>query len=143
MMLVGLGAGAGPTASSVVGDIVDIARGLILPPLIRPADILRPYKRARMRAHEGGYYVRLLVTDRPGAFAAIAGRMAEENISLKSIVQRPPNAGLQKNTATDKPMPVVMITHDTTEAAIQKAFAKIEADGHVQEPPQMIRIEKL
>lgn len=146
VMLVGMGAGAGPTASSVVGDIVDIARGIILPPLIRPAKSLKPTRRARMRAHEGGYYIRLLVTDRPGSFAAIAGRMAEQEISLKSIVQRPPTAASTEhngNRPTDKPMPVVMITHETTEAAIQKAFALIEQDGHVQEAPQMIRIEKL
>lgn len=146
VMLVGAGAGAGPTASSVVGDIVDIARGIVLPPLIRPAASLRPSKRARMRAHEGGYYIRLSVTDQPGAFAAIASRMAEQDISLKSIVQRPPagdNAEQNGNKPTDKPMPVVMITHETTEAAIQKAFALIEQDGHVQEAPQMIRIEKL
>ena len=146
VMLVGPGAGAGPTASSVVGDILDIARGLIFPPLIRPADSLQKYQRARMRAHEGGYYVRLSVVDRPGAFAAIATRMAEQGISLKSIVQRPPtefDVAENGNTPTDAPMPVVMITHDTTEAAIQKAFSLIEEDGHVREKPQMIRIEKL
>ncbi len=146
VMLVGMGAGAGPTASSVISDIVDIARGIILPPLIRPVAALLPIKRARMRAHAGGYYIRLSVADRPGSFAAIAGRMAEQNISLKSIVQRPPAGEISRrpgNRPTDKPMPVVMITHDTTEAAIQKAFALIEQDGHVQEPPQMIRIEKL
>lgn len=143
MMLVGLGAGEGPTASSVVSDIVDIARGLVVPPLIRPSGVLQPYQRARMRAHAGGYYVRLSVADRPGAFAAIAGRMAEESISLKSIVQRPPGDEVTGNGPADQPMPVVMITHDTTEAAIKKAFEKIVADGHVREDPQMIRIEKL
>jgi homoserine dehydrogenase len=146
VMLVGMGAGAGPTASSVVSDIVDIARGIILPPLIRPVASLQPYERARMRAHEGGYYIRLSVADRPGSFAAIAGRMAEQDISLKSIVQRPPagdEAGQTGNKPAHKPMPVVMITHETTEAAIQKAFELIEKDGHVQERPQMIRIENL
>ena len=49
LMLEGKGAGAGPTASSVVADIVDIARGVVLPPLGRPCDQLKPYKRARMR----------------------------------------------------------------------------------------------
>ncbi|MGI9388091.1 MAG: homoserine dehydrogenase, partial [Methyloligellaceae bacterium] len=102
VMLVGMGAGSGPTASSVVGDIVDIARENILPPLVRPVKTLRPYERARMRAHAGGYYVRLSVVDRPGAFAAIATRMAEQEISLKSIVQRPPHGQLDE-TATNKP----------------------------------------
>ena len=70
LMLEGQGAGAGPTASSVVSDIVDIARGNIFAPLGCPADELRPYVRARMRAHEGGYYVALQVSDNntPPAF---------------------------------------------------------------------------
>ena len=49
---------------------------------------LKPYKKAEMRGHEGGYYIRLSVYDRTGAFAAIASRMAEQGISLESIVQR-------------------------------------------------------
>ena len=72
--------------------------------------------------------------------------MAEQEISLKSIVQRPPHDQLDEitsNKPTERPMPVVMITHETTEAAIQKAFSLIETDGHVLEKPQMIRIEKL
>jgi homoserine dehydrogenase len=146
VMLVGQGAGAGPTASSVVGDIFDIARGAVLPPLLRPASALRPYGRARMRAHAGGYYIRLSLADRPGSFAAIAARMAEQDISLKSIVQRPPpgrEAEPSANQPSGEPMPVVLITHQTTEAAVQKAFTMIEKDGHVYERPQMIRIEKL
>lgn len=144
--LVGLGAGAGPTGSSVVSDIVDIARGLALKPFIRPASALRPYSRARMRSHEGGYYIRLSVYDRPGAFAAIAGRMSEEDISLESIVQRRPQAtlpGLNVGGGTGGPVPVVMITHQTTEAHIRRALAAIEADGHVDQKPRMIRIEDL
>lgn len=145
LMLVGKGAGSGPTASSVISDIVDIARGSILPPFIRPAKELRPYRKARMRAHEGGYYIRLEVTDRPGAFAAIANRMAEQDISLKSIVQRPPVSaeGADESTENTVAMPVVMITHRTTESAIRKALTAVEKDGHVQQRPQMIRIERL
>jgi homoserine dehydrogenase len=98
-----------------------------------------------MRAHEGGYYIRLSVYDRTGAFAAIAGRMAEQGISLESIVQRRPRTELpgvsprREGSATG----VVLITHQTTEAAIRKALAAIEGDGHVDAKPQMIRIEKL
>ncbi|MGI9483412.1 MAG: homoserine dehydrogenase, partial [Hyphomicrobiales bacterium] len=63
LMLEGRGAGAGPTASAVVADIVDIARGLILPPFGVPASTLKPYTRAAMRAHEGGYYIALELYD--------------------------------------------------------------------------------
>jgi homoserine dehydrogenase len=98
-----------------------------------------------MRGHEGGYYIRLSVYDRTGAFAAIASRMADQGISIESIVQRRPRAELPGFDRPHKgsPAAVVMITHHTTEAAIRKALAAIERDGHVDQKPQMIRIEKL
>ena len=147
LMLEGLGAGAGPTASSVIADVVDIARGNIFPPLGRPSDELRPYKRARMRAHKGGYYVALEVRDRPGAFAAIAHRMAEQNISLKSIVQRASeiDVDIEVDSASkaQETRAVVLITHDTLEKSMRDALGNIEADGDVTQPPRMIRIEQL
>lgn len=146
IMLVGPGAGANPTASSVLSDILDIAKGMVMPPFACRTSDLKPYKRAKMRAHEGGYYIRLSVFDRPGAFAAIAGRMAEQEISLESIVQRRPRTalpGLNAKQENGAPLPVVMITHKTTEAAIRAALKTIEKDGNVEEPPQMIRIEKM
>ena len=72
LMLEGRGAGAHPTASAVVSDIVDIARGNRRPSFGVPAKDLRRMKRAPMKAHEGGYYVALELYDRPGAVAAIA-----------------------------------------------------------------------
>jgi len=142
IMLVGPGAGAGATASAVVGDICDIARGINGAPFIVPAAKLAPYERAAMRAHEGGYYIRLSVFDRPGAFAAIAARMAEHGISLKSIVQSPEEGdSAQVEEGSGAPVPVVMITHRTTESAIRQAFDAIEGDGHIDRPPKMIRIE--
>jgi homoserine dehydrogenase len=145
VMLIGAGAGARPTASSVVSDLIDIARGQVLPPFITKAKDLKPYRKAEMRAHEGGYYIRLSVYDRTGAFAAIAARMAEHGISLESIVQRRKRAELPGLLSQDEgaPTPVVMITHKTTEAAVRVALAEVERDGHVDAKPQMIRIEKL
>jgi homoserine dehydrogenase len=145
VMLIGPGAGAGPTASAVTSDLIDIARGLILPPFGTKAKSLKPYKKAQMRTHEGGYYIRLSVYDRTGAFAAIASRMADQGISIESIVQRRPDAELPgfNRRHADTPAFVVMITHQTSEAAIRKALAAIERDGHVDQKPQMIRIEKL
>ena len=137
-MLIGPGAGGGPTASAVMSDIIDIARGHILPPFGIRAKDLKPYKKAQMRAHEGGYYIRMSVHDRTGAFAAIAQRMAEQKISIESIVQRRP-----RSSVGDARAAVVLVTHQTTEAAVRKALAAIERDGHVDAKPQMIRIEKL
>jgi homoserine dehydrogenase len=145
IMLIGPGAGAGPTASSVVSDLIDIARGHVLPPFVTRAKDLKPHKKAEMRTHEGGYYIRLSVYDRPGAFAAIASRMAEQGISIESIVQRRRRAELPgfRRQDTSSPATVVIITHQTTEAAMRKALAGIERDGHVDAKPQMIRIERL
>jgi homoserine dehydrogenase len=145
VVLIGQGAGGSATASAVAGDLIDIARGNILPPFGATAKALKPYKKAQMRAHEGGYYIRLSVYDRPGAFAAIAARMADQGISIESIVQRRAGAELPGSNRRDEGAPafVVMITHQTSEAAIRKALAAIERDGHVDQKPQMIRIEKL
>ncbi|HSM20408.1 MAG TPA: homoserine dehydrogenase [Hyphomicrobiales bacterium] len=137
VMLVGPGAGGKATASAVVGDICDIAGGAVLPPLAVPARALKPYKRARMRAHVGGYFIRLSVFDRPGAFAAIAKRMAEQEISLESIMQKG-----ARNGGEARPRPVILITHETTEAQIRKALAAITKDGHIAGDPQMIRIAR-
>ena len=145
LMLVGPGAGGDATASSVVGDIADIARGTALNTMGRPAEQMKPYRKSDVESHAGGFYVRLSVYDRPGAFAAIANRMAERGISLESIVQRAgrpmadqPNTGSPAMTRQ-----VIMVTYQTTEAAIREALARIEQDGHVSGPAQFIRIEAM
>jgi len=144
LLLVGPGAGGEATASAVVGDIADLARGASGPVFGVPAASLAPYVQGEMRAHEGGYYTRLAVHDRPGAFAAIARRMAEQGISLESIVQKRRGSinRLGPILVDEGPQLVVLITHETTEAAIRAALALIEADGHIVGRPQMIRIEK-
>lgn len=138
LMLSGPGAGGDATASAVAGDITDIARGLNVPVFGRRASDLKPYERARMRRHEGGYYIALNLLDRSGAFASIATRMAECDISLQSVVQH----SRKKNTKSEA-LPVVIITHDTTEKAVSKALGFIVKDGNVIGKPKMIRIEKL
>jgi homoserine dehydrogenase len=148
VMLIGPGAGGGPTASAVMSDIIDIARGIVLRPFGVKAKSLRAYKKAAMRTHEGGYYIRLSVYDRTGAFAAIAQRMAMQGISLESIVQRRPTTerpdhGRTPRKKGEPQASIVMVTHETTEAAVRKALAAIQRDGHVDSKPQMIRIEKL
>jgi homoserine dehydrogenase len=145
LVLAGPGAGGEATASSVMSDIADIARGDRMGTFGRPASSLEPYRRAAMRTHEGGYYVRLSVYDRPGAFAAIARRMADCGISLESIVQRrrAPKTTAPEHPVPEAPQPVIMITYETTEAAIRQALEGIAADGHVASDPQMIRIEPL
>ena len=86
--LVGPGAGGMATASAVVADIGDIARGVRTPPFGRATDRLVTSRKAPMQRHEGGYYIRLLARDKPGTAATIARRLAQQGISLESIVQR-------------------------------------------------------
>jgi len=144
IVLVGPGAGGHATASSVVADIADIARGDETPVLGTPSADLKDYKRARMRLHEGGYYIRLSVLDRPGAFGEIARCMGDVGISLESIVQKR-HAGEEAPAKYDAavPQPVILITYETTEVAIKEALEVIMSKGVVAEQPQMIRIEKL
>ena len=138
LTLVGPGAGGDATASAVAADIVDIARGIRVPPFGRPAASLVDADRVPMQRHEGGYYVRLAVVDRPGAMGAIAARMGERLISLEAIMQkRAPKAAVAAGV-----VPVVLMTYGTTESSIRGALARTVEDGLVREKPQVIRIER-
>jgi homoserine dehydrogenase len=146
LLLAGPGAGARATASAVVSDVIDIARGSRPPPFGVPAAKLKPYRRARLGQHQGAYYVRLLVHDRPGAMASIAGRMGERQVSLESIVQRRPRGaqpGIDARPKLGSPTPVILITHETREEDVRAALDAVLTDGQVAEKPQMIRIEPL
>jgi homoserine dehydrogenase len=135
LTLVGPGAGGMATASAVVADIADIARGIRSAPFGLPVDHLALAQKSPMQRHEGGYYIRLAARNHIGAAAAIAQRMADRGISLESIVQRRPGED-------DSVVPVVLVTYATTETSVREALAAIVADGHVAEKPQVIRIER-
>jgi homoserine dehydrogenase len=142
--LVGPGAGGDATASAVVSDIGDIARGVRTPPFGRPSAQLAVSAKAPMQRHEGGYYIRMLAVDRPGTAATIATRLAEQHISLESIVQRHPGGRPHggDDPADAPPVPVILITYATTEDAVRRALDKVESDGVIVGKPQLIRIEK-
>src|SRR6201995_755754 len=89
--LVGPGAGGAATASAVVADIADIARGVRVNPFGRPVERLRATSKAPMESHEGGYYIRLMARDLAGTAATIATHLAKQKISIESIVQRHPD----------------------------------------------------
>ena len=136
LTLVGPGAGGDATASAVAADLADIARGAVPPAFGRPVAALVEGERASLQRHEGGYYIRLSVLDRPGSMATIARRMADHAISLESIVQK--RAGGDESTYVN----VLIVTHATTETAIRDAMALTVQDGVVREKPQIIRIER-
>ncbi|MFB2552067.1 homoserine dehydrogenase [Ensifer soli] len=141
LLMAGPGAGGNATASAVLGDIADIAKSRpgaqTVPVFGRPVGELTPSVKAEMQSHEGGYFIRLTVADRTGVFAGIATRMAENNISLESIVQRP-----KHHDRTDAPQTIVLVTHATTEDSVRRAAASIRSDGYLFGEPQVIRIER-
>jgi homoserine dehydrogenase len=143
--LVGPGAGGMATAASVVADLSDIACGVHTAAFGRPACFLTECHQAPMQRHEGGYYIRLAAVDRPGTFAAITKHLADEGISLESIMQRRPGGrphGGDDPKSPATPAPVILITYATTEDAVRRALTAIKNDGVIAGQPQVIRIEK-
>ena len=138
LMLQGRGAGAHPTASSVIGDVADIARGRKVPVFGIPAKDLKPYKRARMRAHEGGYYVAMDLYDKPGSVAALAQVFSDAGVSIQSIRQP---AGAENNNETPT-TPFILITHDTMESTMREVIKKLANTDYCSGTPRMIRMER-
>ncbi|HET6467264.1 MAG TPA: homoserine dehydrogenase [Geminicoccaceae bacterium] len=131
----GRGAGAGPTASAVVADLVDIARGVRVPVFGVPAADLAEHPIAPLSAHVGSYYIRLMVVDRPGVLADVSAVLRDHDVSIESLIQRARNPG--------QAVPIVLTSHETDEAAMAGALRRIAGLDAVLEPPRMIRIEKL
>ncbi|MCZ4280084.1 homoserine dehydrogenase [Kiloniella laminariae] len=131
----GAGAGGGPTASAVVADLVDIARGTILPTFGIPAAKLEKAVSQPVETREGSYYLRLTVEDRPGVIADIAAILKREKISVKSLLQHESNPG--------KAVPLVITTQETVELAMIRALESISGLDCVLEKPNMIRIVSL
>jgi homoserine dehydrogenase len=140
LTLVGPGAGGAATASAVLSDIADIARGVKIAPFGRPVARLSSVRKAPMQRHEGGYYIRLQARDKPGTAAKIATRLAQQEISLESIVQRHDKRDASEVKAGS--VPVILITYATSEDAVRKALAAVGRDKVVFGTPQVIRIEK-
>jgi homoserine dehydrogenase len=133
IMLEGRGAGAGPTASAVVADLIDLARGHRTPSWGAALATLGPITTLPIDAHVGAYYLRLMVIDRPGVIADVAAVLRDHGVSLGSLLQHGRSPG--------EAVPVVLVTHDTQEAAMRAALNRIAALDAVLEPPALIRIE--
>jgi len=133
IMLEGRGAGAGPTASALAADLIDIARGRTTPVWGAASEALNDAPSVPMGAHVGTYYLRLMVVDRPGVIADVTAALRDEGISLESMLQRGRSPG--------EAVPVVLVTHETREAAMVAVLARIAALDAVLEDPAMIRIE--
>ena len=133
VMLEGRGAGEGPTASAVVADLIDLARGRHTPVWGAAAAALSGEPAVPMSAHVGAYYLRLMVVDRPGVIADVTAVLRDLGISLESMLQRGRSPG--------EAVPVVLTTHETRESEMRAALDRIAALNTVMEPPTLIRIE--
>jgi homoserine dehydrogenase len=135
VVLEGRGAGAEPTASAVVADLLDIAAGRWSRSFAVPAAALQARPSSPISRHYGASYVRLMVLDRPGVIADIAAALRDEQVSMEQMIQR--------GRAPGEAVPVVLTTHETEEAAMHRALERIARLGTVLEPPRMIRVENL
>jgi len=134
VMLEGRGAGAGPTASAVMADLIDIARNRLTPVWGASAAALSTAPSVPMSSHVGPYYLRLMVVDRPGVIADVTAILRDMGVSLESMLQRGRSPG--------EAVPVVLVTHETKESAMREALDRIGALPTVMEPPTLIRIEE-
>jgi homoserine dehydrogenase len=132
----GQGAGAGPTASAVVADLIDLARGIRLPTFAVPAGQLEARPTQPMDERWGGYYLRLMCLDRPGVIADVTAALRDHDISVETMVQRGRGPG-------GEAVPVVITTHETRESAMRGALDQIGALDAVLERPRVIRVEYL
>ncbi|MCC5973312.1 MAG: homoserine dehydrogenase [Rubellimicrobium sp.] len=133
IVLRGPGAGAGPTASAVMADVIDIARGIRVPTFGLPAARLRKVRAARA-AVPAPYYLRMALLDKPGALAKVARVLGDNGISIDRMRQY----GHEATTA-----PVLIVTHKTTRAALDDALAGFAETNVVAGPPVALRIESV
>jgi homoserine dehydrogenase len=129
----GAGAGEGPTASAVLGDVLDIARGTRVSTFGQPSKNLIKAPAAKTST-PAPYYLRLLLLDKPGALAKVAAVLGDAGVSINRMRQR----SHDQNTA-----PVLIVTHKTTRAALDEAMAAMMGTGVVEGEPVALRIEQV
>lgn len=132
ILLTGPGAGAGPTASAVVADIIDTARGRRRPVFGIPASLLKKAEIMAPGKTKDAHYVRLNVLDQPGVLADVAAILRDHNISIESLLQHGRDPG--------QPVPVVIMTHEGLHADMRKACDQIAALEASIDPPCLMRV---
>ena len=133
IVLRGAGAGEGPTASAVLADICDIARGTRMPVFGQPAAGLQQAKAALSKT-PAPYYLRLALVDKPGALAKIATVLGEAGVSINRMRQ-------YEHDATSAP--VLIVTHKTMPADLERAIAAMDSTGVMAGAPVALRIEEV
>jgi len=128
----GAGAGDGPTASAVVADLIDIARGEFGPPYAMPAASLSALDAADSGARRGRAYLRFLVADKVGVLAEIAAAMRDAGVSIESLIQR--------GAGADGSVLVAIVTHEAPERAIAQALDKLRGSPSLAGEPLWMHI---
>jgi homoserine dehydrogenase len=131
----GPGAGAGPTAAAVAADIADVIAGARRPVFQRPAADLVRLPAADRGRHRDKAFLRLMVKDRPGVIAAVSEALAKADVSIDSFLQKP--------VEDSGHVPIVLITHPASAAAIEDAVGHIGALDAVVERPRRIRVARI
>lgn len=129
----GRGAGEGPTASAVISDLVDVARGALGPAFGLPNADLGTSIAVPREAHMSAFYLRFQVLDVPGVMAAVSQHLADQGVSIDSMLQRGRSPG--------EPVAIVMLTHEAPQVAVERALKAIAASDKVFETPCMIPME--
>ncbi|MDP2086959.1 MAG: homoserine dehydrogenase [Gemmobacter sp.] len=131
IVLRGAGAGEGPTASAVMGDVIDLARGIRIPVFGQPAALLSDAVAATVAA-PAPFYLRMRLQDKPGALAKVATVLGEAGVSIDRMRQRAHDEGSA---------PVLIVTHRCTRDALDHALSRMPETGVVVGDPVAIRIE--
>ncbi|MGH7228779.1 MAG: homoserine dehydrogenase [Nitrospiraceae bacterium] len=139
IVLYGQGAGSMPTGSAIVSDVIAIARNLLsgasgrVPPASFQQDQRRPLRIRRMEEIVSLYYLRFMVLDRPGVLSQISGVLGRHGISISSVLQQGRKEG--------QTVPVVIMTHTSTERDVQASLREIDRMPFISEPTTLIRVE--
>ncbi len=132
LLFQGAGAGDGPTASAVVADLIDIARGEFGPPYAMPAAALVAQPAADSGERRGRSYVRFTVADRVGVLAEIAAAMRDAGVSIESLIQR--------GVSPDGSALVAIVTHEAPERSIAQALEKLRGSQSLTGEPMWMHI---
>ena len=135
LLFQGAGAGDGPTASAVVADLVDIARGNRTAPFSQPVESLRASTPADPGDRRNRAYLRFTVADRPGVLAEITAAMRDAGVSIESMIQHG-----QPDDSGEEPVLVAIVTHDGPESGVAKALALLEGSASLVEEPLVMRL---
>jgi len=133
LLFQGAGAGDGPTASAVVADLIDIARGEIGAPFSVPVAELEALPPAPSGHRRGRAYIRFIVADRPGVLAEITAAMRDAGVSIESLIQK-------GRAGQDGEVLVAMVTHEGPESAVTEALRLLDGSPSLAQPPLVMQL---